>query len=91
MNTLCSPLKNLEAMEMQYSENRHVLVFKTNLHFTDIKKIEPVLNAQDSIICWNVDLTDIDNVLRVESREPHTQGVIAIMTREGYACEELTD
>lgn len=78
-------------METYISDNKHVLVFKTNLHYKDIKKIEPVLNAETRIICWNVDLTDIDNVLRIESIGPHTQEMIAILTKEGYRCEELTD
>lgn len=78
-------------METQYNENKYILVFKTNLHFRDMKKIEPVLNAQERIICWNVDLTDIDNVLRVESSSPYTTDVINILEKEGYACEELID
>jgi tRNA G26 N,N-dimethylase Trm1 len=78
-------------MEALFSDNKHVLVFKTNLHYKDIKNIEPVLNAEARIICWNVDLTDIDNVLRIESVGPHTQDVIAMLTKEGYQCEELMD
>ncbi|GLU52330.1 hypothetical protein [Dyadobacter frigoris] len=78
-------------METQYPDDKYVLVFKTNLHFKDMKKIEPVLNAEKKIICWNVDLTDCDNVLRIESDGPHTKEMIAILTKEGYACEELID
>ncbi|WP_254560419.1 hypothetical protein [Dyadobacter diqingensis] len=78
-------------METQYQDNKHVLVFKTNLHLRDMKHIEPVLNAESRIIKWNVDLTDIDNVLRVESHVPHTDHVIAILTTQGFHCEELID
>jgi len=78
-------------MQTQFQENKHVLVFKTNLHYKDMKKIEPVLNAETKIIRWNVDLTDIDNVLRIESHVPHTDHVIAILTSEGFLCEELID
>ncbi|SEI97082.1 hypothetical protein SAMN04487995_2807 [Dyadobacter koreensis] len=78
-------------MQTQFQENKHVLVFKTNLHHRDMKKIEPVLNAETKIIRWNVDLTDIDNVLRIESNVPHTDHVIQILNSEGFICEELID
>lgn len=78
-------------MQTQYQENLYVLIFKTNLHHRDMKKIEPVLNAETKIINWNVDLTDIDNVLRIESHVLHTQHVISILTKEGFYCEELVD
>lgn len=78
-------------MKTQYQENKHVLVFKTNLHYRDMKRIEPVLNAESKIITWNVDLTDIDNVLRVVSHEPYIEPVIAILVNEGFICEELID
>ena len=78
-------------MQTQFQENKHVLVFKTNLHHRDMKKIEPVLNAETKIIRWNVDLTDIDNVLRIESNVPHTDHVIRILNSEGFICEELID
>jgi tRNA G26 N,N-dimethylase Trm1 len=78
-------------METQYQDIKHVLVFKTNLHFKDMKQIEPVLNAEIMIIKWNVDLTDIDNVLRIESNQPHTAHVIATLKKHGFYCEELVD
>lgn len=78
-------------METQYQDNKHILVFKTNLHFRDMKHIEPVLNADSMIIRWNVDLTDIDNVLRIESHLPQTAHVIAILKKQGFHCEELVD
>lgn len=78
-------------MQAQFPENKHVLVFKTNLHHRDMKTIEPVLNAESKIIRWNVDLTDIDNVLRIESSVPHTEHVIAILINQGFYCEELID
>ncbi|MCF2446393.1 hypothetical protein L0657_20715 [Dyadobacter sp. CY345] len=78
-------------MLAQFQESKHVLVFKTNLHHRDMKKIEPALNSEAKIISWNVDLTDIDNVLRIESNVPHTDHVIALLTSEGFQCEELID
>jgi len=78
-------------MQTQQFENKNVLVFKTNLHHRDLKVIEPVLNAETKIIKWNVDLTDIDNVLRIESHVLHTDHVIKILINEGFECEELVD
>ncbi|GGB81277.1 hypothetical protein GCM10011325_05930 [Dyadobacter sediminis] len=48
-----------------------------------------MLNACPEIINWHVDITDIDNVLRIESTHPDCLSVIEKIKQAGYMCEEL--
>jgi len=69
-----------------------VLVFKTNIRFKkDVKVIGPLLNASSSIIKWNVDRSDVDHILRIESFDNNVNSVISIINSAGYSCEELAD
>jgi len=67
-------------------------VFKTNLTYKkDVKKISGTLNSRIEIMSWNVDLSDIDRILRIESSKINAEEVIQIIKTAGYDCEELTD
>ncbi|WP_342086229.1 hypothetical protein [Dyadobacter sp. OTU695] len=69
-----------------------VLVFKTNIN--NPRQVRSIANTLDNcpdILKWNVDLADIDKVLRVEATHAQCGPVIELVTRAGYACEELTD
>ena len=69
-----------------------VLVFKTSLRFKkDLRRIEPLMNTQAGIMCWNVDREDIDHVLRIETMHLQPQDIIRLMNHAGYFCEELPD
>ncbi|KAA0993132.1 hypothetical protein [Dyadobacter aurulentus] len=69
-----------------------VLVFRTNINSKrHVKSISRLLDGQTGILKWNIDLSDIDNVLRVEVSKPDCAPVIALVQQAGYACEELTD
>lgn len=69
-----------------------VLVFKTNLRTrTMIRQITPELNQVQGILRWNVDLQDIDNVLRVEGVGITVNGIVNRLVEAGYHCEELPD
>ncbi|TLV03089.1 hypothetical protein [Dyadobacter luticola] len=75
-----------------YTTEEFVLVFRTNINRKKhVKSISRLLNNCGEIIRWNVDLTDIDNVLRIEATHPDCGPMIALVNRAGYACEELTD
>jgi hypothetical protein len=70
----------------------HVLIFKTNVESEEqLQQAGLLLNATDSVIKWNIDREDIDNVLRVESTLPHINDIMKIMVEAGFACEELVD
>lgn len=69
-----------------------VLVFRTNINSTQqVKSISALLDRCPEIRKWNVDISDIDKVLRIESTHENCGRVIEMVTNAGYACEELTD
>jgi copper chaperone len=68
-----------------------VLVFKTNLRY---KKQVSALTAHISnvpgIVRWNVDLDDVDKILRIEaSAGCSARQIEDTMGEAGYYCEEL--
>jgi hypothetical protein len=70
----------------------NTLIFKTNIRFKkDLGIIQPLLSAYKSIIQWNVDRDDADNVLRVVSTSNDPVGIIKTINEAGYLCEELPD
>lgn len=83
---------NCLAMHDNYPSNEHVLVFRTNIsNKKAILTLSPLLDGCTQILKWTVDISDIDNVLRVEATHPDCLPVIKLVTGAGYACEELTD
>jgi tRNA G26 N,N-dimethylase Trm1 len=70
----------------------NVLVFKTSIQDEhDIDKIAPVLDTDSRVQHWNVDLLDIDNVLRIESNTISAHEIIEQLETSGFSCEELPD
>ena len=71
-----------------------ILVFKTNLkdkqHISAARKL---LSKIQGILYWNVDLHDIDKILRIEANEMLLVPVSVEQTLQqaGYYCEELKD
>ena len=85
---------NKEAMTTEDYEVTalEVLVFKTNLHsHTDVLRITSALDQLPGVLRWNVDLQDVDHVLRIESRNLPTAVVKGALNCAGYLCDELTD
>ncbi len=69
-----------------------VLVFKTNISDSgDLGRISSVLRQESRIRKWNLDSSDIDNVLRIESRHLDPHEVIEMIRQSGFMCEELPD
>ena len=74
---------------MQNKPN-NILVFKTNIRYKkQIKEVRRHIDAETQIIKWNVDLHDIDKILRVESLNLHPAFVENLVQKAGYYCEEL--
>jgi hypothetical protein len=75
------------------SEKRvQVWVFKTNIRFKkDLLLIAPLLDRTSAILNWNVDRSDVDKVLRIESLHLQAQEIIGLVQQAGYHCEELPD
>lgn len=69
-----------------------ILVFKTNVEDKKhVKKLFPVLRTLQGIMRWNVDLHDIDKVLRVEVVSLSPRSIEMTLQNAGYFCKELED
>lgn len=69
------------------------LIFKTNIS-DGLKKdfISPLLDHHPLIGRWSIDITDIDNVLKVLPKDVlEEQQVIDLIKSCGFYCEELED
>jgi len=69
-----------------------ILVFKTNISNEEqLQKISIALDAHAGIAQWNVDLKDIDFVLRIiPAAGPLAADAIIELVKEiGYQCHEL--
>jgi len=64
--------------------------FKTNVNCNHcINKITPVLNSNESISEWNVDLTNDDKVLTVKGENVDCNAVIDSLSKVGYVAEVI--
>ena len=69
---------------------QHILVFKTNIKTeADRETVKTLLDNHSCIRQWNVDLHDVDCVLRIVSPSLTTAETIALVNRHGYECSEL--
>jgi hypothetical protein len=70
----------------------NLFIFGTNLQTEKDKQvISKVLNANNEIERWNIDLEDIDSVLRVESQTLTAEQIIKIITEQDFKCSELSE
>ncbi|MFL9832094.1 hypothetical protein ABS764_14675 [Flavobacterium sp. ST-87] len=72
--------------------NSNILIFATNIKTEKDKKlVSPVLNSHPKIEKWNIDLEDIDSVLRIETKTLNTEDIIKIIAEQDYKCTELSE
>jgi len=72
------------------TELKNILIFKTNIRTEfDKERIQSVLDAHDTILQWNVDLHDIDCVLRIVSETLTPMQIIKLVRHNGFECAEL--
>jgi hypothetical protein len=70
----------------------NLFIFGTNLQTEKDKQvISKVLNANHEIERWNIDLEDIDSVLRIESQSLTSEQIIKIITEQDFKCSELSE
>ncbi len=68
----------------------HILVFRTNINTeADKLKVAEVFTGYNTVEDWNVDMDDIDRVLRIVSYEPCAEEIIKQINKIGYQCQEL--
>ncbi len=69
-----------------------VLIFKTNIRYKKhINEVQQHIANQPGIIKWNVDLKDVDKILRIETLYLHPTKIEGLVKKAGYICEELKD
>lgn len=69
---------------------RHIHIFKTNIRSAeDVNFIKNLLNKHQHIERWNIDLHDVDCVLRVVSPSLKHAQIIELINEHGYECTEL--
>jgi len=69
-----------------------VLILKTNIRFKkQVKTVAPLLDGRHNIARWNIDLNDVDKVLRIESKDIQLTEVVQLIHAAGFHCEELAD
>ena len=79
-------------MEHATTQCPTILVFRTSIQLDgDVQQIACLINSESRISKWNVDLHDVDKVLRIETYQLEAQEVIRLVIRAGYQCEELED
>ena len=70
----------------------NILIFSTNIKTEKDKQlISKLLNTNPAIEQWNIDLEDIDSVLRIESKTLNATQIIKIITEQDFKCAELTE
>ena len=77
---------------MENKTTKEILVFKTNIRYRkQINVVRRHIETAPQILKWNVDLHDIDKILRIESLDLHPAEVVSLVKEAGYYCEELKD
>lgn len=68
----------------------NTLQFKTNINCGNcIAKVTPILNAEDSIISWEVDTQNPEKILTVKGENIEDKEVIAAVARVGFRAESI--
>lgn len=80
-------------MIMQPDTASEILVFKTNIDNAEAAgRAGTLLTGATEVLRWNIDVQDIDHVLRVECTDALLpQAVIEVLNAAGFQCEELPD
>ncbi len=70
----------------------NIFVYKTDIEGDyDLETIDELLSNHETIIRWNVDVDDVDKVLRIESTADNAEELAKTVVEAGYLCEELPD
>jgi hypothetical protein len=68
----------------------NIFIFKTNIQTEfDKLRIKNVLDASQKVLKWNIDMDDIDHVLRVVSDSLTPEQIISVLDYVGFECTEL--
>lgn len=69
-----------------------ILIFKTDIaNRWHLHTAQKIFNGLQGILKWNVDVEDIDHVLRVEANDIAPTHIEQVFAQAGYYCEEMKD
>lgn len=69
-----------------------IYIFKTSVtKKQDILQLTPIIKESIPYSSWSFDLTDCDNILRIETKEAQKEAIIQLLKENGFECEELSD
>lgn len=67
-------------------------IFKTDINSRwHVLMAGNIMKNLQGILKWNVDVEDVDHVLRVEATDIPPVAIEQVFTRAGYYCEEMRD
>jgi hypothetical protein len=68
----------------------NIRIFVTNIHTVqEFERIKPVLDLHKEIEEWNIDMEDVDRVLRVTTTKMTDEEIIGLLSQFGVICREL--
>lgn len=70
-----------------------IFILKTNIKSKQkAATLKPVFEKTPAVLDWNIDLQDIDKVLRIEAAETVKESeIINLIRTQGFYCETLND
>ncbi|OUS00401.1 hypothetical protein A9Q86_10545 [Flavobacteriales bacterium 33_180_T64] len=70
-----------------------LLIFRTDIKSKKkVKSLKSIFNKHSGILKWSIDLEDIDNVLRIETKKNLSEGeVIDLVKEQGFYIKTLAD
>ena len=73
-------------------KNMETLKFKTNINCGNcLARVTPILNGEESIDYWEVDLLDPEKILTVQSSVTSPDKVINAVKNAGFQIEVITN
>ena len=68
-----------------------LLIFRTDIKTKKkVKTIKSLFNNNLNILNWSIDTKDIDNVLRIETKENVNESeIIHLVKEQGFYCADL--
>jgi 3'-phosphoadenosine 5'-phosphosulfate sulfotransferase len=96
LRSACQKALANPALKIQFNKSKtlymDILVFKTNVRNRKrVNALAPHLENMKGIIKWNIDLQDVDKVLRIECYSISANVIEKSLRQAGYFCEELSD
>ncbi len=67
-----------------------ILVFKTSIQTTvEVQFLKSILDNQEGILSWSVDLDDWEKILRIESEGINPDQIVSTLEDENIRCKQL--